>query len=183
MKLKLAKANIYMFNLPATREICGMECRGCYAIGEQVRYPNVLPVRQARYEATLQPDFHRKIISEIKALRKRPNKFRVHSSGEFYSQPYVNAWETIAKNFPDITFYAYTKRTKDFDFSKLKALPNFVVINSFHYGGLNYGPLDKAPQNSFICPEQKGANITCGIDCSYCMDKQAEHKAPYFKQH
>lgn len=181
---KLAAANIYMFNLPATREVCGMQCRGCYAIGEQKRYPTVLPARQARYEASLQPDFSSRVVSEINRIRNRPTMFRIHSSGEFYDQAYINKWYTIASKLPDITFYAYTKRMKEFDFSKLKSLPNFVVIDSFHYGGLNYGKLDKAPKDAFICPEQPKANVSCGKTCTWCMDKQgAEANGVFFKQH
>lgn len=180
---KLSAANIYMFNLPATQEVCGRTCKGCYAIKEANRFPTVQQARQRRYEAALQPDFHRNIIKEISSLRKPPKYFRVHASGEFFSQPYVNSWRTIAKNFPTIVFYAYTKRIKDFDFSELKALPNFVVIDSFQYGGLNYGSLEKASKESFICPHQKGTAIECGIDCSFCMTKEAQSRAPYFKKH
>lgn len=174
---------MYMFNLPATREVCGRECKGCYAIGEQKRYPNVLPARQSRYEASLQPDFVSRIKSEISNIRNKPKYFRIHSSGEFYDQAYINKWISIANSFPDIVFYTYTKRMKDFDFTKLKALPNVVLIDSFHYGRINYGKPSTIPSNAFVCPHQKGSSVTCGESCVYCMSKQAEIKAPYFIQH
>jgi sulfatase maturation enzyme AslB (radical SAM superfamily) len=174
---------MYMFNIPANHAVCNRTCKSCYAIKEQVRFPAVLEARERRFQAALQPDFASKIISELRGLRKQPKHFRVHSSGEFFSQPYINDWYRIASTFPQITFYAYTKRIKDFDFSKLKSLSNFIVIDSFHYGGLNYGKLDKAPSNAFICPHQPGTNVICGQTCDYCMQKTAETKAPYFKQH
>lgn len=176
-------STMYMFNLPANKEVCGRTCRNCYAIREQQRYPTVEPARQSRYEASLQLDFANTVIQEISSIRKKPKYFRVHASGEFYDSAYISKWHKIAKSFPDIVFYTYTKRLKNFDFSQLKSLPNFVVIDSFHYGRLNYGPLDKAPANAVICPHQKGASIECGVDCIKCMSKTAEQTGIYFKKH
>jgi hypothetical protein len=34
---------------------------------------------------------------------------RLHTSGDFYSLPYLNAWRTIAARFPSVFFYGYTK--------------------------------------------------------------------------
>ena len=180
---KLGK-HIYMFNLPATREVCGRTCKGCYAIKEQVRFPaSVLPARQARYDASLQLDFSSRIISELSSLRNKPKYFRVHSSGEFYDTAYLGKWERIAKALPNITFYAYTKRKKDFDFSKLESLPNFILIDSFHFGRINYGKLDKAPKGAFICPDQPKSDTQCGETCTYCMEKDGATNGVYFRKH
>lgn len=35
--------------------------------------------------------------------------FRIHDSGDFYSQEYLDAWIGAAKARPDVLFYAYTK--------------------------------------------------------------------------
>lgn len=62
---------------------------------------------------------------------------RVHDSGDFYSDEYLDAWVEIAKEIPDVLFYAYTKevprvkaraRTEDFP-------PNFRIILSL--GGIH----------------------------------------------
>ena len=173
--------NCYMFNLPASHEVCGRLCSKCYAHREQVRFPSVLSARTDRYLASLQPNFPQQIISELSKLQSPPKWFRIHASGEFYSQAYVDSWYTICSNYPTIGFYAYTKRLKDFDFSKLKALPNMALINSYHFGSVNYGPLSSAPSKAFICPSSK--SIRCGIECTYCMTKQAQHNGVYFHVH
>ena len=36
-------------------------------------------------------------------------KVRIHSSGDFFSQTYFDAWLLVAKAMPEKTFYAYTK--------------------------------------------------------------------------
>ena len=96
-----------MFNLPASKDICGRECKGCYAISEQKRYPTVLPARTMRYEASLQPDFVSRIKSEISSLKSPPKYCRIHASGDFYSQPYLDSWVRTAQAFPHITFHIF----------------------------------------------------------------------------
>jgi hypothetical protein len=174
-------SHTHMFNLPATHEVCNTRCSGCYAAREQVRFPSVLKARQSRLEAALKPDFASRIKSELSNLRKPPRFFRLHASGEFMAHSYVDAWLDIASAFPSITFYAYTKRLADFDFTALSNLPNFVLINSLHFGKLNYGPLDQAPAGAFICPSSD--TIKCGLQCTYCMSKQAQHDSLYFIKH
>lgn len=173
--------NMYMWNMPATTLQCGRICPNCYARREEARWPAVRKAREARYQASLQPDFSLRIIAELRALRKLPKYFRVHASSEFYSQSYIDSWHTIASAFPSITFYAYTKRLAHFDFSSLSSLPNFVLINSLHFRGLNYGPASSAPTDAFICPSHSGA--TCGDSCTYCMTKTAQTNSVWFIKH
>ena len=173
--------NMYMFNIPASPSICNTICKGCYAHKEQTRFPAVLAARERRFLESQQPNFDVHISSELSRLRKLPKYFRIHASGDFYSQPYIDAWTNIVTANPSITFYAYTKRLSDFDFTSLASLPNMVLINSLHFGKLNYGPLSEAPSNAFICPSYTGA--TCGDTCTYCMSKQAQTHSVWFKQH
>ena len=172
-----------IFSMPAGKELCGRECKGCYAIKFQKLYPSVLPYRQRRYEASLQPDFTSRIISEILTCKKPISAIRVHESSEFYSQHYVNSWHTIALSLPQFTFYAFTKRLHDFDFSALSALPNFILINSLQHGGLNYASLTNLRSDIFTCPVTLGQSVICGLTCRYCMSKQAQHHAPQFVKH
>ena len=176
--------NILMFNIPATKEICGRECPGCYSHKAYKIYPNVLPAQEERYQATLQPDFVSNIRKEISSIKKPFKYFRIHASaGEFYSQPYLDSWVRIIKSLPNVMFYAYTKRKRDFDFSQLEALPNCIIIDSLKFGRINYGELSKAPAGAFICPHQKGSNVVCGKDCTYCMTKTAQSNSVYFVKH
>ena len=181
-----AKLTFPLFNLPATYEVCGRQCSGCYAASEERRWPTVRTARQSRYEAALQPDFASRIKSELSVMRKPPTMFRIHASaGEFFSQPYVNAWHSIALAFPTITFFAYTKRLRDFDFSQLQSLPNVCIIDSFFFGGLNYGKLERKPAGAFLCPDYKGnTGVQCGTTCTYCQTKGgADTNGVYFLQH
>lgn len=171
-----------MFNIPATKDICSMECNGCYAIKEQRRFPAVQSARGLRYEMSKASNFADIVISELKALRKPPKYFRIHASGEFYSQSYVDKWFKIANALPNITFYAYTKRLKHFDFSEFANLSNVRLIDSLKFKKINYGPISAAPNGAFICPDHDN-NTQCGVTCTYCMqvDGAAKHGVFFLK--
>ena len=175
-------AKMLMFNIPAAKEICGRKCPGCYSYKAYKIYPNVLPAQQLRYEASQKSTFVNDILLEIKRKRTPFKYIRWHgSAGEFYSQEYIDKVTEIAKNVPATTFYTYTKRINDFDFSRLAALPNFVLINSLQFNKLNYSKLEDAPKEAFICPSSK--EVLCGETCTYCMTKTAQTNGVWFIKH
>ena len=177
---KLDKS-IGIWNLPASQEVCGRVCKGCYAMKAQRMYPSVLPSREAKLERskdTLQ--FARNMYQSIVKLGL--DKVRIHESGDFYSQEYVDNWAWIASSLPNVVFLAYTKRMNDFDFTKLRDLPNVIIVNSLFGKRLNYGKLEKKPENAFLCPAMK-----CGTDCNHCYDLKnkdsLEKHGIYFEAH
>lgn len=173
-----------MFNIPACLEVCGRVCDGCYSYKAYRIYPNVLPAQERRLEASKRDDFATRVNEELSSLRQKPKYIRIHgSAGEFYSQKYINAWRDIVKKNHTVIFYAYTKRLKDFDFSKLQRLQNMVLIDSLHFGQINFNTKDNIPSGAFVCPAEKG-KIVCGIDCTWCMQKgKADAKGVFFIKH
>lgn len=116
---------IFTFNLPrklacpGRTDICA---RGCYqAISEEMlkekgRDFQVLYSRKLNWFLAEQDDFVERILKEI--MRRKPKAdqriiFRIHASGDFYSEEYLKKWMKIAlitklknKNYD---FVAYTK--------------------------------------------------------------------------
>jgi len=185
---KLSK-DILTWSITAGMEVCGKECKGCYAMKEQTRWKNVRDSRYTKYEFSKTDVF---VPVAVKELNKYGKKFvRVHASGEFYSQEYVDKWTEIAKQCPDLIFYTYTKRMKDFDFTELKSLPNFVLHNSYVEGNgtkTNFGSLEYIEELSkntggFICPLAKDRTGQCGTTCTWCMEKENEGTPILFEQH
>ena len=173
----------FIFTLPAGMLTCNRVCPGCYALKAEVRFPAARDYRLRMLEASRQPDFAQRIITELSTTRRSARTVRVHESGDFHSQQYISAWHSIASALPHFTFYAFTKRLHDFDFSALSVLPNFILINSLQYGGLNYAPRAQLRNDIFICPATDGHTVTCGITCKYCQTKQAQYHAPQFVKH
>lgn len=189
MKLK----HQLIFTLPASKEICGRVCPGCYAIKAQVRFPTALAFRERLLQRSKSYLFVEEIIAEInKAKSKKEVKaVRIHESGDFYSQEYLDKWVKIAKQLPDVKFYAFTKRKKDFDFTEAERTNNFVIIDSLKFNGLNYDTehniklLKIKNPKAYICPATvKGAaNNTCGVSCEYCWSKSAQDNGILFIKH
>ena len=173
----------FIFTLPAGMSTCNRICPGCYAMKSQVRFPAALAYRNRMLAASQQPDFADRIIAELSTTRRSARTVRLHESGEFYSQKYISSWLTIATALPQFTFYAFTKRLADFNFSKLAALPNFILINSLQHGGLNYAPLANLRSDVFTCPATTGHTVTCGITCKYCQTKNAQYNSVQFVIH
>ena len=86
-----------------------LACRAvCYAKQGRYAMPNVLNARKHNLELSLQDSFVPMVIADLARMRK-VNAVRIHDSGDFYNQEYYNKWCSIARVFPHITFYAYTK--------------------------------------------------------------------------
>ena len=114
---------------------------------------------------------------------------RIHSSGDFFAQIYINKWAELIARFPNVKFYAYTKVDNLFDFSKIESLENFNLIRSIlPDGSKNYGPEEeiKEKANKFhfpICPYRKNMDAAkmphCGGTCDICLS----HKIVGFVEH
>ena len=184
MKLTSGNSKLHrsvgIWDLPAGHTTCGIECKGCYALRSQKRFPAVMDKRERNFEFAKSKDF---------SIDIGKHKYvRVHSSGDFFAQSYIDKWIEIAKSNLSTVFYAYTKRLKDFDFTKLKSLPNFVLHNSLlPDGSYNYdkdlGKLQAKCQQSYVCPATTNIAKGCGYDCWWCMDKTNQGIQILFKEH
>jgi hypothetical protein len=53
--------------------------------------------------------------------------FRIHESGDFYSDAYMKAWFHVAAKFPGITFFTYTKSFAMYERCMAERPNNFEV--------------------------------------------------------
>ena len=203
MRKLLSKGNaklsplIGAWSITAGMEVCGRICKGCFAMKEQKRWATVRTGRDYRYQISQEDTFINQMNTEI--AKSKFTMIRVHASGEFYSQDYVNKWVRIAKANTEKVFYAYTKRMDEFDFSEIKALPNFVLHNSFieigtknrrkveNFGNDIFIKRAKIETGGFVCPMAKNTQM-CGVPkeqggCDWCQRKENEGTAILFKQH
>ena len=139
------------------------------------------------------------IIAQIKA--DRITLCRIHASGDFVNDLYIEAWKRIVKECPETVFWTYTKNIKaEAAFDKLD---NINVVKSIIPGyGFNFGHCDyiikvynalkAAGKSVYIC--------RCGIDknqhCTNCkgcsknevvlfIEHSTNYKAvedPYFEE-
>jgi hypothetical protein len=98
-------------------------------------YPSVKEAQKRRLRAARSKNFTSKINEELE--KHRVGAVRIHDSGDYFNEKYLDKWIEIAKQNPEITFYSYTKSVHFFKedyYTWKKELPdNFVVTLS--YGG------------------------------------------------
>jgi hypothetical protein len=82
----------------------------CYAASIEAAFKGARDLRWANYDA-LKGQGKQDIVDRISAalLVGGPFFVRIHSSGDFYSQTYFDAWLEVARKHPKTVFYAYTK--------------------------------------------------------------------------
>lgn len=146
---KLRKHGIVSFNLPAGEAlgftVCSMagSCKEfCYAKFKRYLFRNVRLPREYNLRFLLDHcvnngnDFSlfiEAVIHDIWRFPKTKKRIRMHDSGDFFSKEYFFAWIEIAKTFPNIYFYAYTKQIRMINKYRDQLPANFHVIQS--YGG------------------------------------------------
>ena len=181
--LSRGNAKIYkalIWNLPAGETCPGATelCKQvCYAKAAAVLYKNCVPQSRALHlEIAKRKDFAALMIQKLDQARLR--RMRIHESGDFFNQTYLNAWVKIIKAEPDYTFWAYTKSYK-LNFAEALKLKNLSLRYSVDVTTKHY-PEQKMPQaavsetkdKDFICPSTlvKGHSIRCMRDCCFCIE-------------
>ena len=174
----------------STRGTCPCNCVGCYAMsGNYTRYGYDGPALRTIIAREFLDYMQRAIIAQIKAEKIR--FVRIHASGDFFSNEYVNAWINIIKACPETIFWTYTKNQHAVD--AFDNLPNANIVKSVIPGkGFNFGHCDyilsvyeflkNAGKSVYIC--------RCGIDknqhctnCKACSEYEyvlfIEHSTEY----
>jgi len=129
----------------------------CYATQGAYVYPNVQASRAYNFDiAQHNPGFQDMLIHDLKLIKQ--SSIRMHDSGDFFNQAYLNAWIAAMKQFPDKQFYAYTK-SLHLDYS---AKPdNFQIVQSV--GGKLDHLIDTSKSHSRIFADD-AARIAAGYE-------------------
>lgn len=115
---------------PNATEMCK---NACYAMKAERIYPNVRTSRKSNLLESMKENFVDDITQIIQWQKSRPSKkgkkiyFRIHESGDFYSDSYLKKWIEIANKNQDITFTAYTKSIKLIE-KNFNEIPSNLVI-------------------------------------------------------
>jgi len=125
---KIKKTNTVAFSLPAIAACpqAGICASVCYATQGRYIMRNVIKTRESNFDKARSPEFETMLREDLGKLGKF-GSVRIHDSGDFFNQEYLNTWAQIATENPTKIFYAYTK-SLHLDFSKLPK--NFHVIQS-----------------------------------------------------
>lgn len=133
---KVRKLYAVSFGIPAFDNKDGFKtcpgagaCAGvCYARQGRYLWSNIANAREFNLEIVRKSakKFAKLAIEDLSKINE--DIIRVHDSGDFFNQGYLNAWYEIAYAHPDKQFYAYTK---SFHLDLWSKRPkNFQVIQS-----------------------------------------------------
>ena len=105
----------------------------CFAANLEQRYPEVFEAVQHNFRVLKSCNSAAEIAKKlVHAISKSSvgDKFRIHVHGDFLNKDYFTAWKAVARYFPRINFYAYTKSLHLMPKSSEKLPPNLDVTLS-----------------------------------------------------
>lgn len=207
MDIKVSLSNNKLGNIPSFSLPAKTTCPGsspwctqfCYAAKLERIYPNVKNAYSTNFNlVSSQPSVTETELAASIAKSTKVNKvFRLHVSGDFYSEEYIMMWDRLIKNNPNVTFYAYTKSwsvdTLKTSLEHLRKNTNLVLFAStdsttsatppkewrIAYAG-ETKPLSLS--KLVVCPQQQpGSSITCD-KCKLCYHTTSTVNI-FFKKH
>lgn len=183
-------------------------CDGCYAAKGRHFFPNVQKAFGNNWKLIRKlqrnkaPEKATRLLLE--GISAKQTIFRIHESGDFHSQWYLDRWTEVVRNRRDVMFWAYT-RSFELNFQKLVRQPNVVLWASTDEYNIKeatafvkrytnsdvkhaYGPWKhqkELPPNSFVCPVTNGKMELKGSceRCELCIIKKRTNKNVVFLEH
>jgi hypothetical protein len=175
---KLSK-HILIWNLPIRTTCPGAgECKEwCYENKIERRYKQTVPFRKKNLRLSKERDFVGKVVRYL-ASRKEPY-VRIHESGDFYSQSYLDRWKEVARQCESKQFFCFTKSMHLDLWSHLPQ--NLQILQS--YGSKHDHLINKSHATSRALKPQEQAKETevfctgsgCGDQCTLCIPKSNIH--------
>lgn len=159
------------FSLPAiaTCPSAGECKKGCYATQGRYRFSNVQRSYQVNLELASGELFLPRMFSELSRFERLAQKqgkrpaVRIHTSGDFFTAAYFEAWLRLSFEFPSIQFYAYTKRV---DLTRAYLRPfNFSLIYS--EGGLEDSSIKAGDRHARVFPDAESLEAAGYDDASH----------------
>ena len=183
-------------------------CDGCYAMKGRHHFKTVQSafIRNKKLLTRLNKHhgFNKAVALLSEMVPENATIFRIHESGDFYSQWYVQVWAKVVRSRPKVQFWAYT-RSFHLDFSKLTRHSNFALwASTDDYNKIQaeqfvkrysnskvkhaYGPWEHdrpLPENSFACPvTSKKLKVEGACEkCMLCVVKDRVRKNVVFLAH
>ena len=107
----------------------------CFSASQEATFPKTFDARESNFNLIKAEKGNVKGLSKLisTSLPSKAEIIRIHIGGDFYTQNYFDAWLDVAKNTPDITFYAYTK-SLSFWVARKNQIPNNLILTA-SYGG------------------------------------------------
>lgn len=160
---------------------CPCHCDGCYATKGNYRFQSSINALGMRTWLVLNDlDFVKRcIMAQIEAYNIR--LVRIHASGDFVNDEYIEMWREIAIANPDVVMWSYTKNVKAE--TAFDGIDNVNIVKSIVRGfGFNFGHIDYIIKvyNALKAMGKSVYICRCGIDKNqHCVNCHACSKCEY----
>ncbi len=151
----------------------GKDCKfRCYATMPECLFKSARNSRWHNFEVLKQA---KTIIGMANAIelgiinKKNVKLVRIHSSGDFFNQNYFDAWLLVAKLYPHLTFYTYTKALP-FWAKRINTIPdNMKLVAS--YGGTHDVLINALNLRSVkvVFSEEEAKKLNLELDHDDCL--------------
>jgi len=124
------------FCLPTIRDVCRWATptcwRGCYAKRGRMAFPTPQRAFMRNYRALAGAGTAEGMAELLIGLLRRMHFsiFRIHVSGEFFSQEYARAWALTCREISKARFWSYTRSQDRRILRVLAAIPNLRILLS-----------------------------------------------------
>ncbi|MFE2639473.1 hypothetical protein ACFXKF_32725 [Streptomyces scopuliridis] len=172
MRSSCATQRIYKWSLPAfagrlpdgrTYNTCPSAgiCKNlCYARAGTFRFSNVLRSHENNLQYVLDemPAWENQMAEELTHARYHPRDsrthIRVHDSGDYFREDYLDAWLRIMRNAPEVVFYSYTKEVALFE-ERVRPKPPANFRWRYSYGGTQDELIEPGHNHVDVFPDEE----------------------------
>jgi hypothetical protein len=102
----------------------------CFSASREVIFAEVYNLRKANFEAVRGKSTEEILYLLRDAFPQNSGIVRIHVAGDFFSTEYFHAWMALAKEHPNVLFYAYTKSLRIVANNAVWIPPNMVLTLS-----------------------------------------------------
>ena len=176
MLIKISSGNSKLGDIPNVSLIPGKDCgnctscvKGCYAVKSYRQYPNVRTAWGNNSELARKD--RESYMNQVRNYLScnHPEYFRWHIAGDILDQDYLESMKSIAREFPNIKFLAFTKMHH----LKFLRIPKNLSIIASLWPGLdlhkNASKLPKAWMQDGTESRVPKTAIPCPGECEQCF--------------
>lgn len=132
----------------------------CYASSLESAFTTTRKLHWHNFDLLKSLGFEDMVALINSSLPKSVKIVRIHSSGDYFSKAYFDAWREVAKQNPQITFFGYTKILT---YVKMSKPDNFHLVYSF--GGKMDKYLTDQPTAYVVNTPDDGKALGLEVSC------------------
>jgi hypothetical protein len=106
----------------------------CFSASQEVQYTNVYNLRKHNYDLLRYSGDKDLLLMD--SMPKDAGIVRIHVAGDFFNTVYFQTWMGIARSYPTVLFYAYTKSLQWW-VNNLNSIPDNLILTASRGGRLD----------------------------------------------